>query len=79
MDVGHFVPQYIKDYYDSPNNDYKESDSFKETREPYRAVSGGSNNSRLSTREKRMTQQLQPSRNLHDQFFNISDESKQWF
>jgi hypothetical protein len=63
MDIGNFVPQYVRDYYDSSGNDNRELNTSKETREPYKAVSNKSSNSKMSRSDKRRTQQFDFSRN----------------
>lgn len=63
MDIGHFVPQYIKEYYDTSNSDNKDMDTSKDSREPYKAISDKTDSAKGCRREKRMTQQFNFSRN----------------
>ena len=63
MDIGNFVPQYVRDYYDSSKNDQRDLDLSKETREPYKAVSNKSSSSKMSRSDKRRTQKYDLSRN----------------
>lgn len=79
MDVGNFVPKQVRDYYESPPNSFKDRTSSRETRQPYRAMINSNANDKISKCSKRMTQQFQNSRNKIDPFFNMLDESKNYF
>lgn len=68
MDIGNFVPQYVRDYYDSSGNDNRSIDLSKETREPYKAVSNKSSSSKISRSDKRRTQQFDFTRNRNNSY-----------
>ena len=67
MDIGHFVPKQIRDYYHCSESDPKENGSLKEFRKPYKTVSEKGSTSKIPKKDKRMTQQFILSRN-RDQF-----------
>ncbi|CAI2364868.1 unnamed protein product [Moneuplotes crassus] len=65
MDIGNFVPQHLKDYYEIANKNQNELNYSLDTRKPYRSVSKKSSAVKLSKSSKRDTQQFNFSRNFH--------------
>ena len=63
MDIDNFVPQTLKDYYDTSGCSSKDLNNSLETREPYKSVSRKSSRMKQSRNNKRGTQQFNFSRN----------------
>ncbi|CAI2364427.1 unnamed protein product [Moneuplotes crassus] len=65
MDIGNFVPQHLKEYYEIANRNDADPNSSLDTRKPYKSVSEKSSGAKIVKCNKRGTQQFNFSRNFH--------------